>query len=103
MRKLTTIILLLCALVVGAQAGTIDTEYNPAKHAAILSFQCDDRADSTFMHVMEEHGLRMNFGLYADGGNAVQDVDSNFTNRGGYTDWLAGYATSRAGTIAHWP
>lgn len=96
MRQILFLIMLLASTALAA----FDTTPVPNQHAAIVSFQCDDRVDTQFVHIANEFGININFAPYRLGGTQIQDYDSNFTAASGYTDFAIRYGDDKGMSFA---
>lgn len=86
-------ILLLVAGWAQATTHAFDTDYKKAQHNVLLSWTCDDRTDSQFVHLAVEYGFKMTFSPYR---NFVTDVNDDFASHDPYYDeWCIGYARSQ--------
>lgn len=92
MRVLVFLLLLACT------GRAFDTVYSPGQHSAIISIQCDDTADTSFVNVAVEHGVTIDFAPYPYGG--VIDIDSNFVKGEAYKEFALRYAKDRGMTFS---
>ena len=92
------LLLLLLPLVARAASYPWETEYVAGRHYGAISINIDDRLDTTYVGVAEEHGVYFEFSPFRLGAIALQDYDSTFA-KGKYGDEMIKWARLRGHRI----